>query len=99
MLPIRQGDLALIPIQPNDAPPKGRAKMHTLAVGEDSGHAHVIASALRDGDTLVLLDPSELRVEPAPMAWRHDALPVPAGQYRIVVQREYTPQEVRRVQD
>lgn len=99
--PIRQGDLALIPTTEtsNGTRKKGRAKKHTLAVGEDSGHSHVIAKALRFDDTLVLLDSSELRVEPAPMAWRHDALPVPAGAYRIVIQREYTPAAIVRVQD
>lgn len=94
---IRQGDLALISVSPATLP--GKPAAHTLAIGEDSGHAHVIDRALRLDDLLVVPDDAILTVEPAPMAWRHDPIQVPAGTYRIVIQREYTPQEVRRVQD
>lgn len=85
-----------------------------LAYGEVTGHAHAIADRganlyeLREDKTLVgddvwarasrILQVSakagvELRHE------EHAAILIPAGNYRIVHQREYHPEEIRRVVD
>jgi len=93
---IRQGDLALIPIA--RPPIQGTPRTETLAIGEDSGHAHVL-DCTRDGDLLTVTTESTLRVEPAPLSWRHDPITVPPGTYRIVVQREWNAGEARDVQD
>lgn len=45
MTPIRQGDLALIP---TTRAVTGEVGSHTLAIGEESGHAHVIDGAVFD---------------------------------------------------
>lgn len=94
---IRQGDLVLIRM----GDPIGdvaQAEKVTLAVGEDSGHAHV-ADGLFDGEILTVVARTDLRVEPDTMAWRHDPIPLDPGQYRVVIQQEYAPAGARRVRD
>jgi len=93
----RQGDLHLqrIPDTPIDASPR----RHTLAIGENSGHAHVVPMARLQGDVIVLDEPGQVIVDPPSMAWRHDALALPAGTYRYWVQREYAPEAIRTVSD
>lgn len=93
---IRQGDLALVP---STAPTVGGdPKVLDLAIGEDSGHAHTI-TGVRVDNLLSLTESADLIVTPAPSAWRHDAITVPAGTYDVRVQREYTPAGARRVAD
>ena len=97
----RQGDLSLIPTELPVEDAKAGAK-HTLAVGEESGHAHVITNALFNSDAMMLqvLDGgAKLLVEPPSMSWRHESLNIPAGNYKLVVQREYTPEAIRDVAD
>lgn len=93
---IRQGDLALIPTTAGAV--TGEPKHLTLAVGEDSGHAHAIVGARLD-NLLTLAEPADLVVEPATAAWRHAPIPVPVGTYDVRIQREYTPAGARRVED
>lgn len=94
---IRQGDLTLRRV---GAAPPGAVRPTTLAVGEESGHSHV-ADGYLAGDRFVAPAPTTLRVEGMP--WRHRPVPVPAGEYEIVHQRELTEdeeiEEVRRVAD
>ena len=94
---IRQGDIALIPTT-HAAPVKGPVSLLALAIGEDSGHAHSIIGK-RMGDLLTVVESTPLVIEPAPLAWRHAPIDVPAGDYRVVIQREYTPEGARQVQD
>lgn len=92
---IRQGDVALFRV--GDATPVAAAKI-TLANGEDSGHRHVINGAMIEG-LLSIPEPTQLRIEPDEQAWRHVPLDIPPGNYRVVVQSEYTPQGMRAVGD
>ena len=94
---IRQGDLALIPTGAPIAAPVP-SKLLTLAIGEDSGHMHQITGSLTDG-ILSLAEPADLVIGPDTSAWRHSPIAVPAGTYRPVVQREYTPAGAREVGD
>lgn len=95
---IRQGDLVLAPTE--TAPLKGRKKARpvTLAIGEESGHSHVLDGILRGDGVIEVLDTSTLRVEGQP--WRHEALTVEPGVYRFFVQRQLSEsEEVIRVAD
>ena len=74
-----------------------------LAFGEATGHAHeikelnkVIAYVGADGTEV-----SELDVKEAVdlVHQEHDAIVLEPGLYRIIHQREYSPEEIRRVAD
>lgn len=73
----------------------------TLAKGEATGHAHRIeergAAELFRGDDALYLGVT------APMATlvheEHASISLPRGIYRVWIQREYTPKEIRRVID
>jgi hypothetical protein len=92
----RQGDVALIRI--GDAPASSPPVPARLASGEDSGHWHEIAGVIA-GDLVTVPEPAQLRCQPAAQEWRHEPIDVPPGQYRVVIQREYTPAGMRRVED
>ena len=72
-----------------------------LAYGEVTGHAHAITDALaelfeeKDGALYLKVgaDGATVRHE------EHAPIHLGAGVYRIVHQREYSPQEIRRVAD
>jgi hypothetical protein len=93
---IRQGDLIL---QSHSLPESiGEPRTLTLAVGEESGHSHVLFGVDRGPGLVEVLAPTALRVEGMP--WRHDPITVPAGTYRYWVQRQLSEsEEVVRVQD
>lgn len=88
-----------------DALPKGAARQAVdgdviLAYGEVTGHAHRIKQAdcvlmwSAKGQTYVeIKSPAALTHE------EHGTLAIAPGIYRVAHQREYTPEEVRRVQD
>ncbi len=102
----RQGDVLLISV--GELPEKleqvaREGRRVILARGEVTGHAHAIkddrAALFRDpklaaiflrvsGNAPVLLEHAE-----------HDTIAIPAGNYRVVRQREYAPGEIRRVAD
>ena len=102
----RQGDVLIRQIDklPKDAmavPNKGRI---VLAYGEVTGHAHAIdvaeateysmadaAGAVRR--FLAVVSSATVKHE------EHAAIPLPAGVYEIVQQREYSPEEIRNVAD
>ena len=99
MLILGQGDVTLVRIgeatacDPVDV---------TLAVGEESGHSHVIRGAARcdQGPRRLLSVPAGTRLEIAGQPWRHDAIVVPAGLYELIDhQIEYTPPGLVRVAD
>jgi len=96
---IRQGDLALVPTttKTDDGTPGVRKLI--LAMGEDSGHSHAITGKMLDKLLTVPEGGADLVVEPATQAWRHEAIAVPAGNYEVRIQREYTPAGARRVED
>lgn len=103
----RQGDVCLIEMAeqlPADAklvPQEGGAVI--LAHGEVTGHAH----AFRAPRNVALYQPKGkpdrfLRIVKSPQALTHEehtTIEVPAGDYRVMIQTEYTPTELRQVQD
>jgi hypothetical protein len=101
---VRQGDVALVAVNeiPADAEPVARDAQNrvVLAYGEVTGHAH----ALHESSVVMLRAANAdvfLRVT-APATLRHEehhSIEIPAGQYRVVRQREYSPKVVRVVAD
>lgn len=106
---LRQGDVLLIPLAateqlPADAKLVPREKGGVvLAHGEVTGHAHQFHA--RSG--VHLLQPKGkperfLRVVGGAKALTHEEhtkIEVPAGDYRVLIQTEYTPEELRQVAD
>ena len=103
---LRQGDVLIVPVK--KLPEKlekikrenGRV---VLAHGEVTGHAH----AIKDQRAALFRDPKLAAIfmhvsGDGPVALEHDehdTIEVPPGNYQIVRQREYSPQEIRRVED
>ncbi len=91
MMPIRQGDVILLPVSEIT----GKKLPHlTLAEGEVTGHSHRIS----DGDAeLYDLDGTlYLRIvsKKATLSHEeHEALPIPQGNWIVRIQREYAPQK------
>ena len=104
----RQGDVLLVPITEAEMPaglieaPRDRSGRMVLARGEATGHAHVVTG---EGLTLLCLpDDLEtmfLRVRGYGRVGHeeHGPIPLPAGYYRVVRQREYVPGSIRPVSD
>ena len=94
----RQGDVLLVTVDvmPSDeARPRPRdGGRLILARGEATGHAHAVSSPLAElleepeGDLLLRVHPGgpvELTHE------QHGPIPLPAGVYRVIRQRQYSP--------
>mgnify|MGYP001557776963 CR=1 FL=1 len=102
---VRQGDVLLVKtLKKVSAEAKAVARVRgriVLAYGEVTGHAHVIDDVLaelfeeRGGQLYLKVGPegATLRHE------EHGALALAPGTYRVVRQREYTPEAIRRVAD
>lgn len=103
----RQGDVMIQRVEielPADAesvePDRGRV---ILAYGEVTGHAH----AIKAGPTVQLLtvpgqDDRWLRIGSDGAELRHEehaTIALPPGLYRVRIQREYSPEAIRRVAD
>jgi hypothetical protein len=92
----RQGDVLIV------ATPKVPARLTSvhrdrgrivLAEGEVTGHAHAIA----DGEATLYQDDDEARFLEVTAAValtheEHDTIMIPPGTYRVIRQREYTPE-------
>lgn len=97
----RQGDVL---IESVDSIPtaavaeKGRV---ILAHGEATGHAHEIKSRRYAKLLTTTADERFLRLAKTAMLEHQEHAPIrlPAGQYHIVLQREYSPEEIRNVAD
>lgn len=101
----RQGDVLVVPV---DAVPAGLKKVPlengrlVLAHGEATGHAHVI-----EGEAVLLaadvaeIDERFLQIEQEAQLVHdeHDTITLPPGGYKVIRQREYSPEEIRRVAD
>lgn len=100
----RQGDVLIERVDsiPTNATvvPRDKGKV-VLAYGEVTGHSHAIAvpkaRLLRTADQATYLEVKEALAllehdEHAPIA-------LPAGKYRVTIQREYSPEAIRNVQD
>lgn len=95
----RQGDVLIARINsiPESATPKAGPVI--LAYGEVTGHCHQIheGAALFEDSGVTYLEVqqalADLRHE------EHSTIPIERGVYRVTIQREYTPQGIRNVQD
>ena len=99
----RQGDVLLIPVKkvPTGADTLARENGRiVLALGEATGHAHAVdtlgAELLTDHRDRYLSVPSS---GASLVHEEHGMIALPEGTYRIVLQREYSPREIRRVAD
>lgn len=111
----RQGDVLIerIATIPTTAKKQAATKKIILAHGEVTGHHHALtvsdpADWWKEGEIAPSLEkPSTLAGEifvalPAGGAVTHDEhskIELPAGNYRVTRQREYSPEEIRNVQD
>lgn len=99
----RQGDVYLIPVaekRPNGKP----VKDWILAHGEVTGHKHQIATKDRGGAELYTCgDEMLLSVTDdggiSIVHEEHATISVPKGDYKVHIQREYSPEEIRNVVD
>lgn len=98
----------------NGQPLNGKTERCILGYGEATGHHHVLENAtwiVGPGVTQDDLHAFALGQNPSVMAWvvapepttlqheEHAAIQVPAGTYRVIRQREYSPAEIRSVID
>lgn len=99
----RQGDVCLVPVTsiPKNAKPVKRDNGRViLAYGEGTGHAHAIVEesavmlSVAEGATFVrLAKKAQLLHE------EHATIDLPAGDYEVRRQREYSPAGIVRVAD
>ena len=96
----RQGDVLLVPV---DEVPRGarrvRPKRLIIAEGEVTGHVHELV-----GGKVELFEKAEVvfaKIMSAPQLQHaeHATQTIEPGVYRVVRQREYSPEELRRVAD
>lgn len=104
----RQGDILIVRI--GELPegvrplPRDRGRI-VLAYGEATGHAHAIADPGADllaGSTDTNVEERFLQIVSASVTLAHEEhapITLPRGSYRVVRQREYTPDAVRPVED
>ena len=102
----RQGDVLIIPVKviPESVEAVDREGGRVvLAHGEVTGHAH----AIKDKRATLFRDPKLAAIfmhvsGDAPVALEHDehsTIAIPPGNYQVVRQVEYSPQEIRNVAD
>ncbi|GIG00512.1 hypothetical protein [Catellatospora citrea] len=104
----RQGDVLVVPIAREELPadlmpaPRDRRNRMVLALGEATGHAHVVT-----GERVAMLCPPDdpgrlfLLIEGYGrlVHEEHGPISLAAGAYRVVRQREYFPGAIRPVAD
>lgn len=99
----RQGDVLIVPAK--TVPPGARKIAREqgrviLALGEATGHAHAIETL---GVDLYAARSERYLTVPAGggslVHEEHGAIALPEGTYQIILQREYSPQEIRNVAD
>ena len=98
----RQGDILFARIQKL---PRGEARKHQdgiVAHGEVTGHTHAIADPgaaelLEIEDGLFVKVSAEGGV--SIVHQEHKPIELPRGNYRVIRQREYSPEEIRNVAD
>jgi hypothetical protein len=102
----RQGDVLIVPVQslPENLEPIGREGGRVvLAHGEATGHAHAItaegAALFRDPELAAIFMTVSGEMPVALEHEEHSTISIPPGSYRVIRQREYTPEEIRYVAD
>ncbi len=99
----RQGDVLLIPATiPQAARPVGADSSRlVLAEGEATGHAHTVLAS--EAELYETANSAErwlrVHVRATLTHQEHGAIALPAGDYRVVRQREYSPEAIRQVAD
>lgn len=101
----RQGDVLIVPVKslPKNLDPVDREQGRVvLAHGEVTGHAH----AIKDRNAALFRDPKLaaifMHVSDDPVALEHEehaTITIPPGNYRVIRQREYSPEAIRNVAD
>jgi hypothetical protein len=94
----RQGDLLFVEV--NQLPRTARRVEHrVIAEGETTGHMHQVldetAVLYEDGNVKFL----EALGDASVVHEEHGTLVLPKGLYRVIRQREYSPDRVRKVRD
>ena len=101
----RQGDvliqrIAKIPATAKRQRAKGRI---ILALGEATGHHHSLekdsADWWKDGQDKDPVQYLDVKVSATVTHQEHAPIPLPKGKYQVTQQREYSPEEIRRVAD
>jgi hypothetical protein len=106
----RQGDVLIVSVNhiPTGVAERKRdAGRVILAYGEVTGHAHAIDDTVAEPKAAIFEDPDAtdgslfLRVASATglVHEEHARVDLPAGEYRVIRQREYSPEEIRNVAD
>lgn len=100
----RHGDVGIVPVTPPSRSGRVRLNHLTLADGELTGHSHRVvaldggpaeAELYEHGDQLYL----RVRKRSALIHQEHARIELPAGTFRIIQQREWSPEGERRVLD
>lgn len=99
----RHGDIYIFKVKKQKAEFK-QLKRAVLAEGEVTGHAHVVTPDLATVTIAIAEQGADkfLRVKGGSATLRHEehhAIKLPAGDYRIFIQREYDPLGNRKVMD
>lgn len=101
----RQGDVLILRVENPDALQPGKKIAREggrviLAHGELTGHAHAIEAKSAKMFELDAVDRVLKLVRPVALTHEeHDTVKLPAGTYRVRLQREYSPESIRNVAD
>lgn len=101
----RQGDVLIARVKelPTELKPVPKDNGRViLAYGEVTGHAHAVLGDVELlGSDVAEMEERFLRVEQEAQVVHeeHGTIELPAGDYRITRQREYSPEEIRMVAD
>jgi hypothetical protein len=106
MMMYRQGDVLIVPVDsvPGTLDPIEREGGRIiLAHGEVTGHAHAIkaesAALFRDPKLMAVFLTVGADGAVALEHEEHDTIRLPPGNYQVIRQREYSPEEIRNVAD
>ncbi len=92
----RQGDVFLMEVSklPHSATAEAASEKIVLAYGEVTGHSHSVraedAKLYRDNEDSYLVVENKANL----IHEEHDTIPLPAGVYKVIRQREYNPRTI-----
>lgn len=106
----RQGDLLFVQLSKTeaekligDAKPVARENGRIiLAHGETTGHMHAVIHSAAKLFQVEAVAEQRILIAPVPVRVYHEehaAVSLPVGAFRVIRQREYSPEEIRRVMD
>ena len=104
----RQGDVLFVPVASIPSGKRVKRETGTVALGEATGHHHSLAvedlqraEVLECGDGLfVHVSVDGVRINGAVFTHQeHGPVTLPPGDYRVTIQREYSPEAIRNVLD